>query len=89
MLKHFQTRQITAMDIWLLLSMMFVAAATFEYAVLLAILFGKSGRVNGEKGESRKEEKKCKRVDRRALKMFLGTYILAVTTYFFIFLNSD
>ena len=77
------------MDIWLLLSMMCVAAATFEYAILLAILFGKSRKVSEEKGESGREEKKCRQVDRMALKMFLGTYILAASSYFFVFVNSD
>ena len=37
----FQTRYLTALDIWLLLCMLFVAMATFEYATLLGIKFGK------------------------------------------------
>ena len=77
------------MDIWLLLSMMFVAFAIFEYAVLLAIRFGKSRKINGEKGASRNEEIKCNKVDRMALRMFLGTYIFVAATYFYAFLNSD
>ena len=74
------------MDIWLLLSMMFVAFAIFEYAVLLSIRFGKSRKINEERGTSGKD---CNKVDRMALKMFLGTYILAVVTYFFVFTNSE
>ena len=33
------------MDTWLLLCMGFVALALFEYAVLLAIRFGKQGEI--------------------------------------------
>ena len=77
------------MDIWLLVSMMFVASAIFEYAVLLAIRFGRSRKINGEKGISGNEERNCNKVDRMALKIFLGTYILAVAIYFFAFTNSD
>ena len=34
------------MDTWLLLCMLFVAMATFEYAILLGITFGRQNRVN-------------------------------------------
>ena len=47
------------MDIWLLLSMMFVASAIFEYAVLLAIRFGKNWKINEEKNAQKKKEQKC------------------------------
>ena len=69
------------MDIWLLLSMMFVALAIFEYAVLLAIRFGKGRKKNTEEGRASNKEKLCSKMDRTSLKMFLGTYILTVVTY--------
>ena len=77
------------MDIWLLLSMMFVASAIFEYAVLLAIRFGKNWKINEEKNAQKKKEHKCYKVDRISLKMFIGTYIFAVVTYFFVFINRE
>ena len=36
----------TAMDIWLLLCMVFVALATFEYAIMLAMRFGTHFKIN-------------------------------------------
>ena len=77
------------MDIWLLLSMMFVASAIFEYAVLLAINFGKNGKISGENNAQKNEEQKCCKVDRISLKMFIGTYIFAAVTYFFVFINRE
>ena len=82
-LKHFQTRHLTAMDIWLLLCMMCVALATFEYAVMLAIRFGKGKKINPEGGAIGKKEEKCNKVDRISLRLFLGIYILTVGSYFY------
>ena len=71
------------MDIWLLLCMMFVALATFEYAVLLAIWFGKGKNIcaQGEVGPNK--EDKCNKMDRISLKIFFGIYIFTVGSYFF------
>ena len=77
------------MDIWLLLSMMFVASAIFEYAVLLAIRFGNNWKINEQKNAQKKKEQKCYKVDRISLKMFIGTYIFAAVTYFFVFINRE
>ena len=73
----------TALDIWLLLSMIFVALATFEYAVLLAIKFGKQ-RVGSKKdvvGKNRDE--KCRQIDGYALRVFIVAYGVSVLTYFY------
>ena len=72
------------MDIWLLLSMIFVALAIFEYAVMLAIRFGKGGKINAGQGGGKDKDKLCCKVDRISLKMFLGTYILMVVIYFYV-----
>ena len=70
------------MDIWLLLCMMFVAFATFEYALLLAIRFGKGRMLNAEEIAFEDKEDKCNKVDTTSLRLFIGTYILTVVAYF-------
>ena len=71
------------MDLWLLLCMMFVALATFEYAVMLAIRFGKRKKIHTVGDVVQKKEDKCYKMDRISLKIFLGIYILAVGSYFY------
>ena len=75
----------TAMDIWMLLSMLFVASAQFEYAVQLKIRFGKTNKIGTRAGKEggAKAEEKCRIIDRRALKVFLGAYILTVGAYIY------
>ena len=77
------------MDIWLLLSMMFVALAIFEYAILLAIRFGKGRKIEVAEGGATNREKLCSKVDRMSFKMFLGSYILMVVFYFFSITNTE
>lgn len=74
----------TALDIWILLSMIFVALATFEYAILLKIKFGKENGKNAPKREfdSKKRDEKCRRMDHYALISFLVAYGITVFTYF-------
>ena len=74
----------TALDIWLLLSMIFVALATFEYAILLRIKFGRENGKNTLKREveSRKRDEKCRKMDHYALIMFLVAYGITVFAYF-------
>ena len=81
----FQTRHLTAMDIWLLLCMLFVALATFEYAILLAIRFGGKYKINTSKkmNSEFKAERKCMQIDRLSLKIFFLAYLLTVGTYFY------
>ena len=71
------------MDIWLLLCMLFVALVTFEYAILLSILFGKGKKIN-MKGSIENKQGKCNKVDKMSLIMFVGIYILTVGTYFYL-----
>ena len=75
------------MDAWLLLCMLFVALALFEYSVLLAIRFGTQHRVtNDDKKGSKSDalvEMKCRRIDRHALRAFTALFALTVGTYFY------
>ena len=75
----------TAMDIWMLLSMLFVASAQFEYAMQLKIRFGKINKISSSSGKegNAKAEEKCRKIDRCALKAFLGVYILTVGAYIY------
>ena len=74
----------TALDIWLLLSMIFVALATFEYAILLKIKFGRENVKNTLKKEveSKKRDETCRKMDHYALISFLVAYGITVFTYF-------
>ena len=74
----------TALDIWLLLSKIFVALATFEYAILLKIKFGRGNVKNTPKKEveSKKRDEKCRKMDHYALISFLVAYGITVFTYF-------
>ena len=71
------------MDVWLLLCVLFVALATFEYAILLSIRFGKGKKRNVKASREGKQEK-CYKMDNMSLRMFVGIYILAVATYFYL-----
>ena len=71
------------MDIWLLLCMLFVAFAIFEYAVMLAIRFGKQKRNLIEKGDEETQEELCNKVDRISLWLFMGIYVFSVGSYFY------
>ena len=81
-----QTRGLTAMDSWLLLCQLFVALATFEYAVLLGVKFGRQDKARvGEKNHCQKmADEKCRKIDRYALRLFFGLHTLAVAVYFFV-----
>ena len=70
----------TSMDVWMLVCMLFVASAQFEYAVQLKIRFGKGNNKIGKCGQ---KEGKCRKMDRNALFIFLGTYTVTVGTYFY------
>ena len=68
----------------MLMSMLFVALATFEYAILLAIRYEK--QINKTKGETtrdnRKGGEKCHKIDRLALRAFIAIYVIVVVAYF-------
>ena len=75
----------TSLDIWILICMIFVAAAKFEYAVQLKIRYGNMSKIGtriGKEGKTRAEEK-CRKIDGYALKIFLVVYILTVGAYFY------
>ena len=56
----------TALDLWLLLCLLFVASAMFEYAVMLGSGFRKQLQ---------------RRIDRCALATFLVAYVMTVSIY--------
>ena len=73
------------MDTWLLLCMIFVALALFEYAFQLAIRYREMKR--GSKKDTEEHEKaskqRCLKIDRWALRIFAALYILVIGTYFY------
>ena len=78
-----QTHFVTALDIWLLLCNMFVATATFEYAMLLLIRYGK--RLKLDVGKMvKKHDAIVEKVDHYALRAFMGIYVLIDGIYFYI-----
>ena len=80
----------TAMDFWFLLCMMFVALAMFEYAILLAIKYGKQNKkfVDNRQVSDEWAVIKCHKIDFYALRIFTVVYALAGGTYFLIFLTK-
>ena len=74
------------MDYWLLLCQMFVALATFEYAILLGIKFGRQDKVGVEEKNRYQNmaDEKCRKIDRFSLRMFFGIHTLTVAVYFFV-----
>ena len=76
----------TALDKWLLLSMLTVVMATFEYGVLLAIRFGGKDRINNRK---RNIEGKCNKIDHCAFMLFITIYTIATGTYFYYYVFTD
>ena len=76
------------MDIWLLICMLFVALALFEYAIMLTIRFGKQDKNRSANKKGTKEdiiaEMMCRRIDRYALRVFLAAHVATVGMYFYI-----
>ena len=80
-----QTSDLTMLDIWLLLCVIFVALALFEYAILLAIRFGKQNikiHDNMTGNDELNAVAKCRKIDRHALRVFLALHAVTVCTYF-------
>ena len=75
----------TALDIWLLLSMIFVALATFEYSVLLAIKFAKQSEVHPSKKEmdAKNRNDTCRKIDKYSLRIFLVVYFISIFAYIY------
>ena len=61
--------------------MLMVAMALFEYAILLAIRFGKLTNRKGE--HDALVEERCRKIDRHALRMFLAISAIKMGIYFF------
>ena len=80
----------TALDIWLLMCMIFVALATFEYAILLKTKFGKQNGKNGQKeADMRKIDEQCRKMDHYALIVFLVAYGITVFTYVYAIISNS
>ena len=75
----------TSLDVWMLICMSFVAAALFEYALLLNIRYGKVNRISNVVKEqwTVKAEKKCRKVDRYAIRLFVIVHTITVPAYFY------
>ena len=71
----------TSMDVWVLICMVFVASAQFEYAVQLKIRFGRESKVSTA-GENQRGAK-CSRIDRYSMRIFCGLYILTIAAYYY------
>ena len=69
------------MDVWLLMCMLFVALATFEYAILLAMRFGNHLISASEK--SKDAFRRCVKIDRLSLKIFFLAYLISIGAYFY------
>ena len=81
----FQARYVTAMDAWLLMCMLTVGLAIFEYSVCLATLFGKQwkNKINPKDHETA-AALTCRKIDRYALRVFLLAYNMCVVAYFYL-----
>ena len=77
------------MDIWLLMCLLFVALATFEYAILLKMTFWKTRKVMtmGDSVDEEKRDKICHSIDCLALPIFSFIYTLSVISYFTVLLG--
>ena len=69
----------------MVLCVMFLILAIFEYALLLGVRFGKQFKINADKkgGKNIKAERLCLIVDRYALRVFVSLQLLTVGTYFY------
>ena len=77
----FQTRYMTSMDVWVLICMVFVASAQFEYAVQLKIRFGGENKVGT--ADQNQRGAKCSRIDRYSMTIFSGLYVLTIAAYYY------
>ena len=67
--------------------MFIVALAMIEYAILLTIRYGKLSKVdvNGQGKDKTEREKKCKKIDRYAIILFMAINLVTIVTYFYIY----
>ena len=74
----------TAMDIWLLICLLFVALVTLEYAILLAVRFGNGRRINKKRNAKENKGNECNKMDGISLRLFMGIYVLTVGSYYYV-----
>ena len=76
------------MDIWLLLCMLFVTLATFEYALLIAIRFNKGRKIVDRMWDATESKvEKCNKIDRVSLTVFGGSFLVTVVIYFTFYMS--
>ena len=84
----FQARYVTAMDAWLLMCMLTVGLAIFEYGVCLATMFGKQRKIKistkDQDTVAAAQKLRCYKIDRYALRLFVVGFNMSVGTYFYI-----
>ena len=75
----------TSMDIWMLICMLFVASAQFEYAIQLKNRFGITRKIsiNTKEENKTRAEEKSRKMDCIALNIFMVVYIMTVGAYFY------
>ena len=77
----------TALDIWFLICIGFVAMALFEYAILLGIKYGKHNKANNNQNGEKFDkiaEARCRLIDYHAMRVFIALHVVLVGIYFFV-----
>ena len=86
-----QTRNMTALDTWILMCTSFVALATLEYATVVAIKFCKCDLIGGiqNDGCNKQLTKMCKKIDHLALAVFMVAFFLSVSVYILVVIKKS
>ena len=66
------------MDVWLLMCMLIVGLAIFEYAICLAIFFGKQRKNKINTKDQEDDATLCRKIDLYSLRSFIIAYNLSV-----------
>ena len=72
------------MDVWLLWCIFIVVLAMCEYAILLTIRYGRMNKIGNKDSDKAIREKKCQKIDRCAIIVFMAINILVICTYFYV-----
>ena len=84
-----QTRNMTALDTWILMCTSFVALATLEYATVVAIKFCKRDPKVQNDGCNKQLNKICKKMDHLALAVFMVAFFLSVSVYILVVIKKS
>ena len=83
-----QTRNMTALDTWILMCTSFVALATLEYATVVAIKFCKRDTIQNN-GCNKQLNKMCRKIDHLALAVFMVAFLLSVSVYILVVIKKS